>query len=160
MSIGWSIAAALSAGLHGSRERIAVILGPICLLTGSVGLALLTAFGTHLVWVLVCVPLVGIGMGIFHIHMTIRAMGAAHAGEESITASSLPTIRALGMAFGAAIAGAVGNVAGLQVIATPETVRAAVTWVYLFNALPLILAAAVAARFFQIVEPVSKQSRV
>jgi MFS family permease len=160
MSIGWSIAAALSAGLHGSRERIAVILGPICLMTGSVGLALLTAFGTPLVWVLVCVPLVGIGMGLFHIHMTIRAMGAAHAGEESITASSLPTIRALGMAFGAAIAGAVGNVAGLQVIATPETVRAAVTWVYLFNALPLVLAAVVAARFFQIAEPVSKESRL
>jgi MFS family permease len=156
MSIGWSIAAAMSAGLQGSRERRVVILGPICLMTGSVGLALLTSFGAHVAWVVICVPLVGIGMGIFHIHMTVRAMGAARAGEESITASSLPTIRALGMAFGAAIAGAVGNIAGLQVLATPETVRAAVTWVYLFNALPLILAATVAARFFQIAEPVPK----
>ena len=64
------------------------------------------------------------------------------------------------MAFGAAIAGTVGDVTELRVIATPETVRAAVTWVYLFNALPLILAAAVAARFFQIAEPVSKEHRV
>ena len=155
MSIGWSIAAALSAGLHGGRERVAVIAGPICLMIGSVGLAVLTAFGAHVAWVLICAPLVGVGMGIFHIHMTVRAMGAAREGEESITASSLPTIRALGMAFGAAIAGAIGNVAGLQVLATPETVRAAVTWVYLVNALPLILAAAVAARFFQIAEPES-----
>jgi hypothetical protein len=37
-------------------------------------------------------------------------------------------------------------------------VRAAVTWVYLFNALPLILAAAVAAQFFQIAETVPKES--
>ena len=54
------------------------------------------------------------------------------------------------MAFGAAVAGTVGNVAGLQELATPDTVRAAVTWVYLFNVLPLVLAAVVAARFFQI----------
>ena len=120
---------------------------------GSVGLAVVAAFGAHFAWVLICAPMVGIGMGIFHVHMTVRAMGVARSGEESITASSLPTIRALGMAFGAAIAGTVGNVAGLQELATPETVRTAVTWVYLFNVLPLILAAAVAARFFQIAEP-------
>ena len=92
--------------------------------------------------------------------MTVQAMGVARPGEESITASSLQTIRALGMAFGAAVAGTIGNVAGLHEIATPDTVRAAVTWVYLFNVLPLILAVAVAVRFFQIAEPVSKESSV
>jgi MFS family permease len=158
MSIGWSIAAGLSAGLHGSRERKVVIAGPICLMIGSAGLASAAAFGAHLAWVLVCVPLVGIGIGIFHVHMTVRVMGAARPGEESITASSLSTIRALGMAFGAAIAGTVGNVAGLQEVTTTDTVRAAVTWVYLFNVLPMVLAAAVAARFFQVAEPVRKDS--
>jgi MFS family permease len=153
MSIGWSIAAALVAGLHGSRERKVVIAGPVCLAAGSVGLALVAAYGGHVGWVLICAPLVGIGIGIFHVHMTVRVMGAARPGEESITASSLSTIRALGMAFGAALAGTVGNVAGLQEVATPETVRAAVTWVYLFNVLPLMLAVAVAARFFQIADP-------
>jgi hypothetical protein len=88
-------------------------------------------------------------MGIFQVHMTVRAMGVARPGEESITASSLQTIRALGMAFGAAVAGTIGNVAGLQELATPDTVRTAVTFVYLFNVLPLVFAAAVAARFFQ-----------
>jgi hypothetical protein len=152
MSIGWSIAAALSAGLHGSIERKVVIAGPICLMIGTVGLALGAVSGAHVTWVLICAPLVGVGIGIFHVHMTVRVMGVAHPGEESITASSLQTIRALGMAFGAAIAGTVGNVAGLQELATPDTVRAAVTWVYLFNVLPLVLAAAVAARFFQIAD--------
>ena len=156
MSIGWSIAAALSAGLSGSRERKVVIAGPICLMIGSVGLALVAAFGAHFAWVLICAPLVGTGMGIFQVHMTVRAMGVARPGEESITASSLQTIRALGMAFGAAVAGTIGNVAGLQELATPDTVRAAVTWVYLFNVLPLIVAAAVTVRFFQIAEPVRR----
>ena len=150
MSIGWSSAAALSAGLSGSRERNAVIAGPICLMIGSVGLALGAASGGHFAWVLICAPLVGCGMGIFQVHMTVRAMEVARPGEESITASSLQTIRALGMAFGAALAGTIGNVAGLLELATPDTVRTAVTFVYLFNVLPLVLAAAVAARFFQI----------
>jgi MFS family permease len=159
MSIGWSIGAALSAGLHRSRERKAVIAGPICLMIGSVGLALVAAFGAHFAWVLVCAPMVGIGIGIFHVHMTVRVMGAARLGEESITASSLTTIRALGMAFGAAAAGTVGNVAGLQELATPDTVRTAVIWVYFFNVLPLVLAAVAAARFFQVAEPAREERR-
>jgi MFS family permease len=152
MSIGWSIAGGLSAGLSGSRERSAVIAGPICLIAGSVGLALVAQFGGHFAWVLICAPLVGVGMGIFQVHMTVRVMGAARPGEESITASSLQTIRALGMAFGAAVAGTVGNIAGLQELATSDTVRTVVTWAYVFNVLPLILAVAVTARFFQIAE--------
>jgi hypothetical protein len=92
------------------------------------------------------------------VHMTVRVMGVARLGEESITASSLSTIRALGMAFGAAVAGTVGNIAGLRELTTPDTVRAAVTWVYLFNVLPLVLAAAVAARFFQVAGTVREES--
>jgi MFS family permease len=155
MSIGWSIGAGLSAGLRGSRERKVVIAGPICLMIGSVGMALAAAFGAHFVWVLICAPIVGVGIGIFHVHMTFRVMGVARSGEESITASSLSTIRALGMAFGAAVAGAVGNVAGLQEVATPDAVRQAVIWVYLFNVLPLVLAVVVAARFFRMAEPLA-----
>jgi MFS family permease len=158
MSVGWSIAAGLSAGLHGNLERRVVIAGPICLMVGSIGLALVAAFGAHFAWVLICAPMVGIGIGIFHVHMTVRVMGVARLGEESITASSLSTIRALGMAFGAAVAGTIGNVAGLRELTTPDAVRAAVTWVYLFNVLPLVLAATVAARFFQVVERVREKS--
>jgi len=113
-------------------------------------MALVAASGAHVAWIALCAPLVGCGMGIFQVHMTVRVMGVARPGEESITASSLQTIRALGMAFGAALAGTIGNVAGLQELATPEAVRAAVTFIYLFNVLPLMFAAAAAARFFQI----------
>jgi hypothetical protein len=158
MSVSWSIAATLSSGLHGERERKVVIAGPICLLFGSVGLAMTALLHAPVAWVLVCTPIVGTGIGIFQVHMTAQAMGVARPGEESITASSLSTIRALGMAFGAAVAGTVGNIAGLQVMATPDAVRTAVTWVYLFNMLPLTLAAVVSARFFRIAEPAREKS--
>ena len=52
------------------------------------------------------------------------------------------------MAFGAALAGTIGNVAGLQEVATADTVRAAVPWVYFFNVLPLTLAAPPSRRDF------------
>jgi len=159
LSIGWSLGAGFAVGLYGRNERNVVLAGPVCLMIGSLGMAVVATFGVHFAWVLVCAPIVGIGIGIFHMHMTARVMGVARPGEESITASSLPTIRALGMAFGAAVASTVGNIAGLQELATPETVRTAVTAVYLFNVLPLLLAAIAAARFFQIVEPVSEASR-
>jgi MFS family permease len=154
MSIGWSVGAGLVAGVHGRQERIVVLAGPLFLMAGSIGLALLEVFSAHVGWVLLCAPLAGIGIGIFHVHMTVRVMGVAREGEESITASSLQTIRALGMAFGAAIAGTVGNVAGLQLVATPEVVRGAVLGVYLFNTIPLLLALVVSWRFFQIVDPI------
>jgi hypothetical protein len=53
------------------------------------------------------------------------------------------------MAFGAAIAGSVANLAGLEAAATAEAVGAAATGVYLFNALPLVVALAVVLRFFR-----------
>jgi predicted MFS family arabinose efflux permease len=114
-------------------------------------------FGGHFHWVLICAPLCGCGIGIFHVHMTVRVMGAARPGEESITASSLSTIRSLGMAFGAAVAGTIGNMAGLHDVATPATVRSAVTAVYLFNVIPLTLAVAVAYRFFRVAAPAEEE---
>jgi hypothetical protein len=153
MSIAWSISSASVAGLHGSSERKVVVAGPLFLMSGSIGLAMTAIFGGQLGWVIACVPLVGIGIGIFHVHMTARTMGAARPGEESITASSLSTIRALGMAFGAALAGTIANVAGLQELATADAVRSAVTWVYLFNILPLAMALTVTVLFFRIADP-------
>lgn len=159
MSIGWSLASTLTAEFDGQRERFAVTFAPVCLLLGCVGLALTVMSGGHLVWLVIFVVMVGAGIGIFHVHMTVRVMGAARKGEESITASSLSTIRSVGMAFGAALAGTIANLAGLQQVATDETVRTAVVSVYLFNAIPLLLALAVAVRFYQLDGPVLKTVR-
>jgi hypothetical protein len=57
-------------------------------------------------------------------------MAAARSGEESQTASAIPTIQSLGIAFGAAAAGLVANAAGLGMGIAPETVASAASWVY------------------------------
>jgi len=56
-------------------------------------------------------------------------MAAAARGEESLTASSIPTVRSLGIAFGSAGAGLVANTAGLARGISPETVANAAIWV-------------------------------
>ena len=64
-------------------------------------------------------------------------MSAARQGEEGLTASSIPTVRSLGVAFGAALSGMVANAAGLAAGVSEATVAAAAAWVYgLFIAAP------------------------
>ena len=149
MSIGWSIAAAVVVGIRGGRERWLMTTGPLIILVGCVGLAGVTSLGGHLAVVAALAVLCGLGIGMFYVHMTAKIMAAALKGEESITASSLSTIRSLGQAFGSALGGTVANVAGLASVATMETVAPAVTSVYLANTLPLALAAMVVWRYFR-----------
>ncbi len=149
MSVSWSVAATLVAGLSGGAERRVMAAGPLCLFAGSAGLAATTWFGGSLDLVATLAVLIGFGVGALNVHIMAKVMAAALPGEESITASSLSTIRSLGMAFGAAVAGAVANLAGLDEVASPDAVRAAATGVYLVNAMPIALCFAAVLRFFR-----------
>jgi len=150
MSISWSISAALVAGLHGGAERRAMAAGPLCLIAGTAGFAIATSTVAGTAVIAALAVLVGFGIGFINVHMMAKVMAASLPGEESITASSLSTIRSLGMAFGSAIAGTVANMAGLEAVATRETVSAAVTGGYLVNVIPLVVALFVVLRFFQV----------
>src|SRR3546814_15500823 len=57
--------------------------------------------------------MVGFGVGCCNLHLTSATMRSALPGEESITASSIPSIRSLGIASGAAGVGLIANPAGL-----------------------------------------------
>jgi hypothetical protein len=80
-------------------------------------------------------------------------MGSAAQGEQRSTASALTSVRSLGTAFGAAIAGVVANAAGLGDARDPEAVGHAVTMVYLFCWIPFGLAAVFTIRFLRITLP-------
>ena len=95
----------------------------------------------------VCVALVGAGVGLCFAHISSWTMAAAQPGEESQTASAIPTIQSLGIAFGAAAAGLVANAAGLAMGVAPETVAAATSWVYLLSLIPPAIMAVLAGHF-------------
>ena len=59
------------------------------------------------------IVLLGMGIGQCWPFVAHRVMGGAKAGEETIAASSVPTIQQMGFALGAAVAGLVANASGL-----------------------------------------------
>ena len=123
------------------------------------GLVLLTSFALlpGLAMLAVSAFVMGIGIGVYNVHLVARAMESggtsATGGEQRSTASALASVRSLGTAFGAAIAGVVANTAGLGNATEPDAVGHAITAVYLFCWIPFGLAAIFMLRFLRVAVP-------
>jgi MFS family permease len=148
--MGWTTATFTVSGWSGRRERVALAAGPVIATTG---LAFLTAVALMpgLALMTVSAFLMGIGIGTYNVHLVARAMDAAAADEHRSTASALSSVRSIGTAFGAAIAGVVANAAGLGNATEPAAVGHAVTAVYMVCCVPFGFAALLMFRFLYIV---------
>jgi MFS family permease len=146
ISMGWTAATFTVSGWSGKGERIALASGPVIATTG---LACLTAMATlpGLALMTLSAFVMGIGIGVYNVHLVSRAMDSTAADEHRSTASALASVRGIGTAFGAAIAGVIANLAGLGDAAEPAAVGHAVTMVYLFCCVPFGLAALLMFRF-------------
>jgi len=129
LAVGWTAASLTTAHWHGAAERRAIVGGPLLVAIATV--ALLAGLGT-MPPVLMGALLValGFGVGTLSIHLIAFTMQHAAAGEESITAGSIPTVRTLGIAFGSALAGVIATLAGLSTHVAPAVVQGAVGAVY------------------------------
>ena len=149
ISLGWTTGTFTASGWSGRRERIALVSGPI---VATTGLACLTAVALlpGLLLMTLSAFVMGIGIGIYNVHLVARAMDSAAADEHRSTAAALTSVRAIGTAFGAAIAGVVANIAGLGTATDPAAVGHAVVAVYQFCSIPFGLAALLMVRFVRI----------
>jgi hypothetical protein len=139
LAVCWTVASMATAHLHGRAASLSIVIG---LIFCCVGLASL-AFGIEYVptpLVPTLNGLVGIGLGCSNLHVVAATMRHAQAGEETLTASSIPTVRSLGIAFGAAGAGVIANGAGLTDALLPADVSRA-----FFSVLGIALAAPIGA---------------
>lgn len=144
-SFGWTAGALIVSGWSGRLEH-----------AGSVGGMLLTALCTaimaaeivtgSLMLISVVITVAGVGIGATNVVATAWGMAVARPGEENVTASSMPMIRSLGVAFGAAGAGLVANAAGLSGGTAPDTVANVAVWVLGLTAVVPVLAAGFALR--------------
>jgi MFS family permease len=146
LSLTWTVLALCSASLRQRQVRRVIWLGPLLMLLGTVGLRACIADGP-LPLIGISVALIGAGIGLCFAHISSWTMAAAQPGEESQTASSIPTIQSLGIAFGAAAAGLVANAAGLGTGIAPETVASAASWVYQLSVIPPAIMTVLAGRF-------------
>lgn len=121
----WSIGSTVTAGLPLERQRVALVLGPSIVACGVALIGLMIGkVPFYVIGITTCIS--GFGIGICMSHLMNWTMTVARPGEESITATTIHTIRSLGIAFGAAIAGVIANMAGLGRGISPETVQASV----------------------------------
>jgi MFS family permease len=150
LAVSWTAASMATAHLHGRAASAAIILGQVMCVTGLAALA----FGMEHVPTSV-IPLlnglVGLGLGCSNLHVTAATMRHARKGEETLTASSIPTIRSLGIAFGAAAAGVIANGAGLTDALLPADVSHAVLTVFGIGVLAPTAALIFAFRFTSLV---------
>ena len=152
ISFGWSIGTFSVSGWSGARARFVLFSGPVIAFTGLVGLTS-SALLPGLAMLTQSAFVMGIGIGIYNVHLVARAMESAAAGEQRSTASALTSVRSLGTAFGAAIAGVVAHAAGLGDATEPAAVGHAVSAVYLFCWIPFGLNAVLMIRFLRISLP-------
>src|SRR5689334_16887926 len=131
ISLGWTTGTFTASGWSGRRERIALASGPVL---ATLGLACLTSVALlpGLALRTLGAFVMGIGIGIYNVHLVARAMDSAALDEQRSTAAALTSVRSIGTAFGAAIAGVVANIAGLGAATDPVAVGHAVTAVYQF----------------------------
>jgi hypothetical protein len=129
LAVAWTLASFTTAGWRGGAENVAIVGGPVLASASMVGLTLGVASLPPIVSCALT-GLVGFGIGASNLHLVALAMRIGEPGYESLTASSIPTIRSLGISFGAAIAGLIANLAGLAGGISIATVEAATTWVY------------------------------
>ena len=152
ISCGWTIGTFTASGWSGARERIALICGPVLACTGLVSLTLL-ALQPELALLAASTLVMGLGIGIYNVHLVARIMGSAAPGEQRSLASALTSVRSLGTAIGAAFAGVIASTAGLGAATEPAAVGNAVTAVYMFCWIPFGLTAVFMFRFIRLALP-------
>jgi MFS family permease len=139
ISFGWTLGTFAVSGWSGRREDMVLQAGPIMMFAGIAVMALVAA-EPMLVILSIAAFVLGLGVGIHNVHVVARTISHALPGEERITSAAVPSMRSLGTAFGAAVAGGISSMAGLGDATEPESVGRAVSLVYAFNLVPLVLA--------------------
>jgi len=152
ISCGWTIGTFTASGWSGVRERMALASGPVLAFVGLVCLTLV-ALQPVLALLAASTLLMGLGIGVYNVHLVARTMDSAAHGEQRSLASALTSVRSLGTALGAATAGVVASTAGLGTATDPQAVGHAVTAVYMSCWLPFGLAAIFMFRFIYIAMP-------
>jgi MFS family permease len=152
ISFSWTVGTVAVSGWSGARERLALGFGPLLAFTAFVTITLV-ATQPQLALLTASAAALGLGIGMYNVHLVARTLDRAPQGEQRTTAAALNSVRSLGTAFGAAIAGVIANTAGLGNATDPAAVGHAVSIVYACCCIPFGVAALCVLRFIRIAVP-------
>ena len=142
-ALSWTLAAFAVAGVPDGRERRPIVLGA-ALIAGGVALQALVVPAMALAAIVGAGVVMGLGFGLSSSLINRRAIIHLTAQEEAIGSAALMTMRQVGGALGAALAGVVANQAGFGDGLTDRTVAATANTVFL-AAIPMALLGVAAA---------------
>ncbi len=151
MSVGWVVSEIVSARFSGAAMRRTVRFGPYMILFGMLGLVLtIPAFASTDTFMITLISLaliaVGAGVGIGWPHLSTFALKFSPPEDADIAGSALSTVQQFAIAFGAALAGIVVNLAGFNEPGQTAVATSAY-WLYLCFAGVAVFAIFIAARF-------------
>jgi hypothetical protein len=128
VALAWSGSAILVARVTGPWVEGLIVAGPALLVLGLAMLAIAFA-GGGLPAIGIALAAIGLGFGFSYTFLTQRILANVVEGEGDVTAGALPTLEAAGAAFGAALAGLIGNLAGIVEFGSPDAMRGGAGWV-------------------------------
>ncbi|HCT04665.1 MAG TPA: MFS transporter [Pseudomonas sp.] len=151
MAAGWTVSEILSSGWTGRGAHRAILAGPLLIVAGLVILAITTPVTSAGEWTLlapICIGLflVGFGIGLGWPHLLTRILQVASAQDQDTAASSITTLQLFAMALGAALAGVISNMAGINDAAGDAGVANAARWLFAVFTLAPMLALVMAVR--------------
>lgn len=144
VAAGWTIGEVLSAGWRARGARFAIIAGPVLM---AMGLLMLLLFlpdapngeNRHLVWIAGGLALMGFGIGFGWPHLLTHILMSAESVDQDIAGASITTVQSFAAAMGAALAGTIANLAGLNEPGGAAGASQAAFWLILLSILaPLI----------------------
>ena len=118
---------------------MAILLGMILMVIGTLGLAVFVASGPIL-YLSLAFFAIGFGTGLFNNPLIQRAIAAAEDDERHIAGAAVQTIRTVAFSFGAALAGLIATASGLGQVPEPAVLARAMNWVYGTNVIFAVLA--------------------
>ncbi|MGY4638311.1 MFS transporter [Pseudomonas sp. TE24901] len=153
MAAGWTVSEILSSGWTGRGAHRAILAGPLLIVAGLVILAITTPVTSAGEWTLlapICIGLFlvgfGIGLGWPHLLTRILQVASAQDQDQDTAASSITTLQLFAMALGAALAGVISNMAGINDAAGDAGVANAARWLFAVFTLAPMLALVMAVR--------------
>src|SRR5476649_1195407 len=140
---GWTLSEMTSAGWTGRRANQAIVSGPVIL---AVGLLLMlisipVVFGPpwfNLSGIVLGLTLAGFGIGLGWPHLLTRVLQQADEQEKETAGASITLVQSFAAALGAALAGTIANLAGVNNGGADATSNAAF-WLFLFFIIPSAL---------------------
>lgn len=154
MSCAWSVGSFGVAHLTTrSGMRLAMAIGSVLSVLGLAGIAI-GVNHAGLVWHGAMTVVVGLGIGMTNVLAITWIMSIPAPGEENLTASAIPALRSLGLAFGAAAVGLISNAGGLGDASDPADVARALTWVFGICAAAPVLGLLMVFRTFALADKV------